>query len=94
MSNMQEASLQANWALVSAYRMAPKDAAGNLIKGERKKLMTTFKKTLKQVNRILMLVRHADKEGIKIDLSDHRKLNDGRPSKLTPEIEAALMVRE
>ena len=52
--------------------------------------MTTFKKTPKQFQRILRLVKHADKEGIKIDLSDHRKLNDGRPSKLTPEIEDAM----
>ena len=37
-----------------------------------------------------MLVKHAERQGIDLDLSDHRTLNDGRPSQLTPEIEAAM----
>ena len=84
---MQQEELQNSWALVAAYRVAPKDAAGNLQNGERKKLMKDYHKTSKQLKRILMLVKLADKEGVVLDLSDHRHLNSGRPSELTPEIE-------
>jgi hypothetical protein len=90
MHTMQQEGLQSNWALVSAYRLAPKDDDGNLEKGERKKLLSTFNKTLPQFKRILMLSKRADKEGITLDLSDHRHLNQGRPSEITPEIEAAM----
>lgn len=84
---MQQEELQNSWALVAAYRAAPKDAAGNLQNGERKKLMKDYHKTSKQLKRILMLVKLSDKKGVVLDLSDHRHLNSGRPRELTPEIE-------
>lgn len=87
---MQQAELQNNWALVVAYRGAPKNPNGSLKNGERKKLETKFKKTTNQVRRIVMLVKRADRKGINIDLSDHRKFNEGRPSQLTAEIEATM----
>jgi hypothetical protein len=87
---MQQEELQNNWALVAAYREAPRDAAGNLQTGERKKLMKDYNKTTKQFKRILMLVKLADKNGVALDLSDHRHINSGRPSELTPKIEAAM----
>ena len=87
---MQQEDLQKNWALVVAYRQAPKKEDGKLKDGERKKLMKDHSKTSKQFKRILMLVKHADKEGIHLDLADHRQLNSGRPSGFTPEIETAM----
>jgi hypothetical protein len=87
---MQHEELQNNWALVVAYRAAPKQEDGKLKNGEKQKLMTKYGKTKKQVSRIVMLVLRADNAGISLDLSDHRALNPGRPNELTPEIETAM----
>ena len=61
---MQQEGLQGNWALVVAYRQAPKLADGRLAFRENKKLMAEFNKTEKQVRRIIQLVRSADRQGI------------------------------
>ena len=90
MYTMLQEELQRSWALVSAYRLAPKNGDGILRKGERVKLMATYNKTAAQYKRIVMLLKRADKQGVNLDLSDHRKLNQGRPSEITPEIEAAM----
>ena len=87
---MLQEELQRSWALVSAYRLAPKNGDGILRKGERVKLMATYNKTAAQYKRIVMLLKRADKLGINIDLSDHRYLNQGRLSENTLEIEAAM----
>jgi hypothetical protein len=84
---MQQEGLQGNWALVVAYRQAPKLADGRLALGEKLKLMSEFNKTKKQVRRIIELVRSADRQGIVLDLSDQRKYHPERPSQLTPKIE-------
>ena len=87
---MLQEELQRSLALVSAYRLAPKNGDGIQRKGERVKLMATYNKTAAQYKRIVMLLKRADKQGVNLDLSDHRKLNQGRPSEITPEIEAAM----
>jgi hypothetical protein len=86
---MEEAELQGNWALVVAYRQAPKLADGRLACGENKMLQSRFHKTTSQVQRIIALVKSADRQGIALDLSDRRKGN-GQASGLTPKIEAAM----
>ena len=87
---MQREGLQGNWALVVAYRQAPKLADGRLAFRENKKLMAEFNKTEKQVRCIIQLVRSADRQGIALDVSDRRNCNPGRPSELTPKIEQAM----
>lgn len=87
---MLEPELQGNWSLVLAYRQAPKNDTGRLLRGEKLRLMTEFDKTRKQVSRIIRLVISADKKGICLDLSDKRKLLAGAPSRLTPEIRNAM----
>ena len=67
---MREEGLQGNWAVVVAYRQAPKNAAGKLETSEKKKLMSEFNKTTQQVRRIIQLVSSADRQGIALDLSD------------------------
>ncbi len=80
---MQQEGLQGNWAVVCAYRLAPKLANGHLKNGEVWKLQDSFFKTRDQINRIIRLVRSADQQGIALDVSDGRSLNPERPSKLT-----------
>ena len=87
---MREEGLQCNWAVVVAYRQAPKNAAGKLERSEKKKLMSEFNKTEKQIRRIIYLANLADAQGVALDLSDGRNSNTGRPSGLTPKIEAAM----
>ena len=88
--------LQANRALVVAFRAAPKTAAGNLIKGERRKLMSMFNKTEQQFRHVVMLVRRADKEGISLSLLNNASALLApsslavSPSGLTVEIEVAM----
>lgn len=81
--------LQGNWALVVAYREAPKLQDGRLAYGEMKKLMSQFQKSKQKVKRIIALIKSADRQGIALDLSDRRSLNQGQ-SKLTEEITAAM----
>ena len=88
---MQQEGLQGNWAVVCAYRLAPKFANGNLKNGEVRKLQDSFFKTRGQIKRIIRLVRSADQQGIALDVSDERSLNPGRPSKLTENIEEEAM---
>ena len=54
---MQQEGLQGNWAVVCAYRLAPKLANGHLKNGEVWKLQDSFFKTRDQINRIIRLVR-------------------------------------
>jgi hypothetical protein len=90
MYTVLQEELQRSWALVSAYRLAPKNGGGILRKGKRVKLTATYNKTAAQFKRIVLLLKRADKQGVKLDLSDHSKLNQGKPSEITPEIEAAM----
>lgn len=87
---MQREGLQGNWAVVCAYRLAPKAVDGRLARGEQRKLASTFFKTKDQIKRIIYLVRSADQHGITLDLADGRNLNPGRPSQLTKTIETAM----
>ena len=88
---MQQEGLQGNWAVVCAYRLAPKLANGHLKNGEVRKLQDSFFKTRGQIKRIIRLVRSADQQGIALDVSDERSLNPGRPAKLvTKQIEEAM----
>ena len=87
---MQQEWLQGNWAVVCAYRLAPKLDNGNLKNGEVRKLQDSFFKTRDQIKRIIRLVRSADQQGIALDVSDGRSLNPGRPTKLTKQIEEAM----
>ena len=82
-------NLQGNWAVVVAYREAPKLQDGRLAYGEMKKLMSQFQKSKQKVKRIIALIKSADRQGIALDLSDRRSLNQGQ-SKLTEEITAAM----
>ena len=87
---MQQEGLQGNWAVMCAYRLAPKFANGNLKNGEVRKLQDSFFKTRGQIQRIIRLVQSADQQSIALDVSDGRSLNPGRPSKLTGKIEEAM----
>jgi hypothetical protein len=82
--------LHGNWALVTAYRQAPKLPDERLAYGERERIMNEFKMTKDGVKRIIALVNSAGRQGIALDLSDRRHLNQGRPSGLTPKIAAAI----
>ena len=87
---MQQKGLQGNWAVVCAYRLAPKLDNGNLKNGEVRKLQDSFFKTRGQIKRIIRLVRSANQQGISLAVSDGRSLNPGRPSKLTENIVEAM----
>ena len=80
---MHQEGLQGNWAVMCAYRLAPKFANGNLKNGEVRKLQDSFFKTRGQIQRIIRLVQSADQQSIALGVSDGRSLNPGRPSKLT-----------
>ncbi len=87
---MQHEHLQNNWALVGAYRNASKKRNGDLVRGEKKRLMTEYGKTPNEFRRIVRRIKCADKAGVRLDLSDGRHVNEGRPSEFTAEIENAM----
>ena len=65
---MQQEGLQGNWAVVCAYRLAPKLDNGNLKNGEVRKLQDSFFKTRGQIKKIIRLVRSADQQGIRYSI--------------------------
>ena len=87
---MQQERLQENWAVVCAYRLAPKFDNGNLKNSEVRKLQDSFFKTRGQIHRIIGLVRLADQQSRALDVLDGLSLNPGRPTKLTEKIEEAM----